>query len=838
MSEPWVSVSIDGVEVSVPKGTLIVDAAKKAGIDIPVFCYHPKMKPVGMCRMCLVEVGRPMRDRASGALVLDDQGKPVLQWGAKLETACSTPVDDGWAVRVESPAAKQGRREIVEFLLTSHPLDCPVCDKGGECPLQNQTMSQGPGVSRFIFDDKMHLTKKLPLGDLIFLDRERCIQCARCIRFQEEIVDDPVIEFFQRGRQLEIVTFSDPGFDSYFSGNTTDICPVGALTTADFRFGARPWEMNAAASICPHCPVGCNLTLNTRREARSNGAEVVKRIMPRQNEGVNELWICDKGRFAHHFASSPGRIVRPMVRKNGQLVETGWEEALTRAAEGLRLAAGGLVGLAGGRASNEDLFNLRMLAERLGGQAVLHTELAGGDLVSQVGASKGTNLAHLAHGDAIVVIACDLREEAPVWWLRVKQAVERGAMLIVANARPTRLDKHAKHMLQYAYGRAVHTALGLLQVAGAQVEAAGLSVDPTFMQAGKSVAAARNLIVFYGNEGLDFEGSAQLAQACAGLLVSTGHAGRADSGLIPVWPSGNLQGAWDMGFRPDRPAVETAKALYVMAADPFGDDPTLAVELRSRGAFVVVQELTQTATTRHADVVFPAQSFIERQGSYTTGERRVQRFYPAVAAQGQARPDWLIAAQVGEKLGIKLESGSPAAVMDRIAGSIPDYGGITYQALAEVEAQWPPVGGDDLYLGGTAYRNEQGLGAQLPSAAERGEKIELDWPSPAERVPGDGLLLVPVTRLFDRGATVLPSALLAGHLARAAVEIHPDEAGRLDLLPEGLLELRWDGHTEQLPVRLSTDVPPGVLLLPRSVGLPLHAPVRVQVSLVTQRVPS
>jgi NADH-quinone oxidoreductase subunit G len=458
--------------------------------------------------------------------------------------------------------------------------------------------------------------------------------------------------------------------------------------------------------------------------------------------------------------------------------------------------------------------------------------------VSQVGASKGTNLAHLAHGDAIVVIACDLREEAPVWWLRVKQAVERGAVLIVANARPTRLDKHAKHMLQYAYGRAVHTALGLLQVAGVQVEAAGLSVDPTFMQAGKSVAAARNLIVFYGNEGLDFEGSAQLAQACAGLLVSTGHAGRPDSGLIPVWPSGNLQGAWDMGFRPDRPAVETAKALYVMAADPFGDDPNLAVELRSRGAFVVVQELTQTATTRHADVVFPAQSFIERQGSYTTGERRVQRFYPAVAAQGQTRPDWLIAALVGEKLGIKLESGSPAAVMERIAGSIPDYAGITYQALAEVEPQWPPVGGDDLYLGGTAYRNEQGLGAQLPSAAELGEKIELDWPSPAERVPGDGLLLVPVTRLFDRGATVLPSALLAGHLARAAVEIHPDEAGRLGLAPEGLLELRWDGHTEQLPVRLSADAPPGVLLLPRSIGLPLHAPVRVQVSLVAQRVPS
>ena len=171
-------------------------------------------------------------------------------------------------MRVDSPLAREGRGQVVEFLLTSHPLDCPVCDKGGECPLQNQTMAQGAGTSRFVFDDKQHLAKKVPLGDLIFLDRERCIQCARCVRFQEEIAGDPVIGFYERGRKLEIVTFSEPGFDSVFSGNTTDICPVGALTTADFRFGARPWEMNSAASICPHCPVGCNLTLNTRREAQ------------------------------------------------------------------------------------------------------------------------------------------------------------------------------------------------------------------------------------------------------------------------------------------------------------------------------------------------------------------------------------------------------------------------------------------------------------------------------------------------------------------------------------------------------------------------------------------
>jgi NADH-quinone oxidoreductase subunit G len=222
-----VTLQIDGRQVQVPEGTLIVDAAKLAGIDVPVFCYHPKMEPVGMCRMCLVDIGRPLRDRATGELVLEEDGSPRLQFGPKLETACTTPVSEGMVVLGETDKVKAGRKDVLEFLLTSHPLDCPICDKGGECPLQDLTMGFGPGQSRFIYDNKYHLAKQVPLGELIMLDRERCIQCARCTRFQSEIVDDPVIGFFQRGRALEIVTFSEPGFDSYFSGNSTDICPVG-----------------------------------------------------------------------------------------------------------------------------------------------------------------------------------------------------------------------------------------------------------------------------------------------------------------------------------------------------------------------------------------------------------------------------------------------------------------------------------------------------------------------------------------------------------------------------------------------------------------------------------
>jgi NADH-quinone oxidoreductase subunit G len=230
-----------------------------------------------------------MRDRATGQIVMENDA-PKIQFLPKLETACTNKVEEGLVVLTQSEKARSGQRGTVEFLLTSHPLDCPICDKGGECPLQNLTMAHGPGKSRFLFDEKLRLGKRVPLGDLIVLDQERCIQCARCIRFQDEIVGDSVLGFDDRSRGMRIITFSEPGFDSVFSGNTTDICPVGALTTRDFRFEARPWELESAASICTQCPVGCNITLNTRREAKAGGDWVVKRVMPRQNEEVNEIW--------------------------------------------------------------------------------------------------------------------------------------------------------------------------------------------------------------------------------------------------------------------------------------------------------------------------------------------------------------------------------------------------------------------------------------------------------------------------------------------------------------------------------------------------------------------
>lgn len=831
MSETNVTLTIDGAEVTVPRGTLLVDAAKKVGIDIPVFCYHPKLKPVGMCRMCLVEIGRPVRDRATGEFLRDEEDKPIIQFGSKLETACTTGVDQGWVVLVNSEKAKEGRQQIVEFLLTSHPLDCPTCDKGGECPLQNLTMAHGTGKSRFIYDDKKKLDKHVPLGDLIFLDRERCIQCARCIRFQEEIAGDPVIEFTNRGRNLEIETFSDPGFNSYFSGNTTDICPVGALTTEDFRFGARPWELNFAASICPHCTVGCNIILNTRREAKSGGVEVVKRVMPRQNEWINQIWICDKGRFAHAFAASPDRLSKPLIRENGNLVETTWENALKQAAEAFKNAGSKVIGITGGRPSNEDLFNFRVFLEGLGGKAYLTCSMAGGDLIQKVGVGTDTNLNSLGPGDVVMVIASDLIEEAPIWWMQVKLASQRGATLIVANARKTRLDAYADFSLRYKYGQAVQTALGLLNAAspkkGLEIFAGNSILD----EAGRAIKDAQNAIVFYGMEGLDYEGTEQLAKACASLLNETQHTGRANNGLIAVWPHNNTQGAWDMGLVPSGDALTEnlpgSSVVYIMAADPFGDDPHLAEKIPD-GSTLIVQELFRTATVERADIVFPAQSFIERDGTFTSGQRIVQRFFKAVSAYGDCLPDWQIVAQLASQLGLNLNALSTAGVMRQIAEQIPDYQVLDYASLAKVEDQWPHVGGKDKYFGGTAYKNRQGLGLQLAPATERGEPYISSWSEPTEQPEGEGYLLVPVTVLYDQGTTVILSKVLAPRLSKFKILMNASDADDLKLGENDEVQIQLNGSVEHLSIGILESVPPGTALVPRSVGVPLRAPIHVE----------
>ncbi len=817
-----INLTIDGKALTVSEGMLIVDAAKKIGVDIPVFCYHPKLEPVGMCRMCLVDIGRPMIDRATNQPVKEADGSPRIQYGPKLETACTTPVSEGMVVVTASDKVTEAHRGMLEFLLTSHPLDCPVCDKGGECPLQNLTMHYGPGESRYMFDEKAHNAKHVPLGELIWLDRERCIQCGRCTRFQHDIVDDPVIGFHDRGRKLEIVTYSEPGFDSIFSGNTTDICPVGALTTDDFRFGARPWELKYGASVCNQCPVGCNIVYNVRREASSGGGVAIKRVMPRQNEAVNEIWMCDKGRFTYHYAESNQRLLQPLVRRDGELRPATWDEALTLVSEKMHAAGSGMITLASGRLSNEDLFNIHQLNP--GSEFLLYSYMGGGDLIPLAGVAKGTNFGEMGKGSAILVIASDLHEEAPLWWLRIKGAVKRGATLIVVSPRPTRLEKFATHVVRYAYGEEVQTASAFLSenVGGA---------SEAIRKAAEAFTAADNAVVLYGSEGLGLASSTALARICARLLEQTNHIGKPNNGLIGVWPYGNTQGAWDMGFRPTEDLVAAlgrALVAYIVAADPAGDDSSLGMAI-DRAAFVVVQDLFLTETAKLADVVLPASPYTEREGSYTSGERRVQRFNPVLPARPGPRADFAIAAQIGQRMGLQMEGRTASLVMAKIAAAVPDYAGVTYQAMAQVTEQWPIVGRSDLYYGGTTYDNNQGLGVQLSLPAQRGETVTLPrlLPLPVELLRPHGLLLAPYTRLYDRGSMVTPSKLIENRLVTPAVSVHPETALKFGLQEGQDLLVVLNGTRCSLPVSLDETVPQGVGLVPRSAGFPLSEPVVV-----------
>jgi len=869
---------VDGKEVTAPEGTVVVDAAKRADIDIPVFCYHPKLKPVGMCRMCLVEIGTPKKG-PDGQVVKDEQGNVVINWMPKLQTACTTQISQDMVVRTTTEQVKRAQKDILEFLLTSHPLDCPICDKGGECPLQNLTLRHGPGKSRFIIDDKYHLAKRVPLGELIVLDRERCIQCARCTRFCDEIVDDHVIGFYDRGRGLEIISVSEPGFNSKFSGNTTDICPVGALTTTDFRFRARPWELTNVATICPHCPVGCNMTLSTRTGD-------IKRVMPRQNEQVNEIWLCDKGRFAHHFVDSPDRLKTPLIRVGADSMahpapgpefrEATWDEALDLIARKLKEAGSRAAGLAGDRLPNEDLYLFQALFRRALGSANVDQwpgRMAGGELVAQLGLASGSNFKDMGRGTAILVIASDLEEEAPILWLRVKQAADRGATLVVAGGRPTKTERYAAHKLRYRYGSEAYVLLGLASaVLKGGVQAADfitarvdgleelrrhLEAYPpartgevsgvpaaSLTLAAAALATAQNLVVLVGREGLSQAASAAVAQAAANLLLLTGHAGRPNNGLVMVWPHNNTQGAWDMGLRPhldpgyqptNQPGLGyqamldailggDLQALLIAGADPAGEDPAAAAVLR-RAPFLAVQELFMTETAKLAHVVLPAQSFAEREGTYTNAERRVQRFYPAVPAIGQSKPDWWIIAGLGHRVMGDVNGwhfAAPSQIMLKISREVPLYAGMTYAALVHTEPQFPDVGGTDLYYGGTAYQNTAGLGRQWPVRAELSEaRLAFGWvepPAPPAFDEDRPFTFVGTTRLFNTGTLIARSPILRSRISEPQVELTAKDAATLKVADGDLVSVRLDQIELHLKARVNGQAAPGVVLLPAYSG--------------------
>ncbi|HWQ15744.1 MAG TPA: NADH-quinone oxidoreductase subunit NuoG [Roseiflexaceae bacterium] len=710
---PDVNLIVDGHPVTVPAGTNLVEAARLAGVPIPVFCYHPKLKPVGMCRMCLVEVWTPRIDPATRQPVIGPDGQPQLALMMnKLQPGCVTPVSEGMVVKTTTEKVRFAQRGQLEFLLTSHPLDCPVCDKGGECPLQNLTMQFGPSTSRFDYADKVHFVKPIPLGDLIYLDRERCILCSRCVRFQDDVADDPVLGFDNRGRAWEIISKSDPPFDSKFSGNTTDICPVGALTSSDFRFKARVWEVRSTPSICPHCPVGCDIALDMRHNS-------LMRVMPRENDYVNEIWICDKGRYGMRFLESDERLTTPLIRRGERLEPATWDEAYALIAEKLsqiQAVAGGraLAGLAGPELANEDLYLFQKLfRQTLGSNNLDHRAGAPDDLPldtlgASLGVGAGTNLLALGKGAAVLVFGADPEEEAMLYVPRLRGIVARGGDLTVVNAYPTKLERSATRSLRVRAGAEELLALALLKVVAeerlvsadiaarlrnvselmqqlaalslAELAAAAGVTEEAVQATARAFASAEHGIIMYGRAALAADPS--LLEMLGNLALLTGKVGRPGSGLIPLLPGGNARGALDMGVRPDagpggaalRQAGLSAREMWAAAEQGqlrgmivAGLNPAAHSPQAVRGLealeFLAVADLFLTETAQLADVVLPLAAFAEREGTFTNAERRVQRFRQARRSQGDLPAPWELMQQIARRVVERLEPGDRAEVL-------------------------------------------------------------------------------------------------------------------------------------------------------------------------------
>ena len=559
-----VQVTINGVEHLVPEGELIIKAAEDKGTYIPRFCWHPRMNPVGMCRMCLVEIDTPR--------------------GPMMVTACTNSVAEGLVVDTENESVLKAQEAILEFLLANHPLDCPVCDKGGECPLQDQALAYGPGESRFV-EIKRTYEKPIPISDLVLLDRERCILCARCTRFSDEISGDPLIEFKDRGNQTEVNTFPELPFSSYFSGNTVQICPVGALTAKPYRFRARPWDLQKVESS------SLQDTAHPRIEIHVSQNEIL-RYTGVDNDATNHGWLSDKARFGFEYLHSEKRLTAPLVRRDGELVEIDWAEAVEIAANRLDLIKhedGGeaLAVIGGAQGTNEDAYALSRFA-----RDVLETnniDCRMGDSLSShflVASVDRALISDLDTADTIVVWGPDLKEEHPTLYLRVRRAAqELGVTLVVVHPRATGLDDRAAHKLSYRPGGGF-----------ALLDEIADGKHPEVAHA----LAADNVVALVGVSS-HADGS-QLAESVAALVRQKAGSTR----ILPLNSRANTYGALDMGLAPDLlpgrvsldvPGKATAgilqglmdgsiRGLLLVGADPIRDslDPSLASEgLGGRG---------------------------------------------------------------------------------------------------------------------------------------------------------------------------------------------------------------------------------------------------------------
>lgn len=778
-----VSITINGVGHEVPEDQKLITAAEHVGEFIPRFCHHDKLEPVGKCRMCLVEVEGPR--------------------GTALVPSCTMPVSDGMVVDTQSTVVKKAQEGILEFLLLNHPLDCPVCDKGGECPLQDQAVAFGRGESRFIEEKRTYL-KPMPVSDLVLLDRERCVLCDRCVRVADDIAGDALIEFLDRGSHVQINTFPNEPFSSYFSGNTVQVCPVGALTSVDYRFKARPWDLETSRSVSLADAMHSTVDIHTSRGK-------VVRVYGIENDAVNEGWLSDRDRFQFAAFQSDERVTTPLVRDGDGFTETTWAGALELVAERLGEFIGTEVGAIGGaNNTNEEAFVLGKFMRNVIGSP--HIDAQVGDGIDPHFAAAITNRATINDLDkaaTILVWGPDLKETLPVLYLRVRKAVRNGAKLVVVSPYATGLDSIATHVLPYRPGSGSEVLRKIAQGEGDHEAMHGVLNDGP-------------VVALLGRASITED--ARLVEATAAFAQTL-----PDARILPLLTRGNVFGALDMGLAPtllpgrvstsdadgiaqledawgvvpegagkdtmamlDALADADLRALVLAGSDPVRDcpDPELASRALETADFIVAFDAFVTDSSAFADVILPAAVWGEVDGTVTNLEGRVQRVGRSTMPRGQAMSMANAIEGIARYMGSEMNASDWKLVNKEIATVAPTYAGLS-----------------DDYL--TFEAGANGAIVPLSDARQPLGHIPVDAKVP---VVTDRFTLHFAPSLYDDSVAVRHTEIFNPLSAQASVRLNPKDASSLAVGDGDLVQIAGI----ELPVRIDPRVVSGSAVLPHN----------------------
>jgi NADH-quinone oxidoreductase subunit G len=822
VSSREVTIVVDGREVAATEGEMLHDAAKRGDVEIPVFCYEPKLgDPVGACRMCLVEI----------------EGIP------KLQTSCSTPVRDGMVVHTRTDQVKHAQSAVVEFLLVNHPLDCPVCDKGGECPLQDITMGWGPGKTRFS-DQKRHFEKPIELSPLVAIDRERCILCYRCVRFSQEVSEDSQLQLLERGDRTFVGTFDDRPYIDPFHGNITDLCPVGALTSYTYRFRARPWDIEQAGSVCTLCPSQCNVSFTVRDEQ-------VKRVIARDNPDVDDGWLCDRGRYGFEMFAAEERVSAPRLRRGP--VE--WDEAIATAAAALKAGGAATAAIVGDASNEEGYLVQRILREALGSPHVesrISRGFSRATLLRLAQPDASARVRDIDNADAILLVGSDPLHSSPILDLRIRKAMRRnGAKLALATDRPTSLDGGAAAVVRYAPGGATAFLAELAASLRLGSESGSASSVADVLK------GAERIVVLWG-ERISREGEEAMA-ALLDVAVALDLAGMDGSGLLEIPEVTNARGLREAGCLPDagpgfsetasgksteqiRVALEAGelKTLLLFGVDPLRDFPDTEAWKRALAAadHLVVFSTFENATTAMADIVFALETHAEKDGTVTHPDGRLQRVRPSASRPGDIRPNWGVLAELSLALGHDTGIISQPSALAALTQAIPFYAGIDDTEIAGRGIRWqdrdaasklPAATGD-----GSPGRRSPGVPGEPPpvAPASSGGTSELGVVpegapgagspgTPRDSGPGDpvpGALTLGTYRDLWAGPVTELNPPLRFLQPRQRVELSLSDAERLQLSSGDEVDVSQNGTSVRAQVAVRERIEQGACFLIEGTG--------------------